>query len=151
MFLPYLKHLTRFLRPDYKWTLMKEITISWSQLDSSCTNRNRWFTSLLQVRWDLILGASIKLKFSLVILRYEGWLIIFTAGCFYWKLLYSVVHLPSCVPVHNPMKYSTLGLPQYIISWSLPQIHPHCISDAIRKPSHPVMPSAPSALNFSQH
>ena len=30
------------------------------------------------------------------------------------------------------------------------QVHVHCINDAIQ-PSHPLMPSSPSALNLSQH
>ena len=35
-------------------------------------------------------------------------------------------------------------LPEFV------QIHVHCIGDAIQ-PSHPLMPSSPSALNLSQH
>jgi len=50
----------------------------------------------------------------------------------------------------DPMDRSTPGLP---IPRHLPefaQVHIHCIGDAIQ-PSHPLTPSSPSALNFSQH
>ena len=36
------------------------------------------------------------------------------------------------------------------ISQNLPQVHVHCIGNAIQ-PSNPLMPSYPSALNLSQH
>ena len=48
------------------------------------------------------------------------------------------------------MDYSIPGLP---VPHRLPefaQVHVHCISDAIQ-PFHPLTPSSPSALNFSQH
>ena len=56
----------------------------------------------------------------------------------------------SCSTLCNPMDCSTSGLP---VPHHLPefaQVHVHCINDAIQ-PSHPLMPSAPSALNLSQH
>ena len=56
----------------------------------------------------------------------------------------------SCPTLCNPMDYSTQGLP---VPHHLPefaQVCVHSISDAIR-PSHPLVPSSPSALNLSQH
>ena len=149
MFLPW-KHLTRFLKPDYKWTHERDNNFI-SQLDSSCTNLgiDGSFIATGTVRW--VLGASIKLKF-LVILRYEGWLIIFYCWLFFIEnfttFCCSLAQL--CPTVHDPMKCSMLGLPVPHHLLEFAQVHPHCISDAIQ-PSHPVMPSSPSALNLSQH
>ena len=56
----------------------------------------------------------------------------------------------SCLTLCDPMDCSMAGLP---VSHHLPefaQVHVHCISDAVQ-PSHPLMPSSPSALNLSQH
>ena len=50
----------------------------------------------------------------------------------------------------NPRDCSTPGLP---VPHHLPefaQVHVHCIGDAIQ-PSHPLIPSSPSAFNLSQH
>ena len=48
------------------------------------------------------------------------------------------------------MDCSLLGLlvPHHLLEFA--QVHVHCIFDAIQ-PSHPLMPSSPSALNLSQH
>ena len=56
-----------------------------------------------------------------------------------------VVQLPSRVPL--------FAMPDLPILHYLPefaQVHAHCIGDAIQ-PSHPLMPSYPSAFNPSQH
>ena len=56
----------------------------------------------------------------------------------------------SCPTLCNPMDCSTPGLP---VPHHLPkfaQVHVHCIGDAAQ-PSHPLMPSSPSAFNISQH
>ena len=50
----------------------------------------------------------------------------------------------------DPMVCSTSDLP---VPHHLPefaQIHVHCVIDAVQ-PSHPLMPSSPSAFNLSQH
>ena len=50
----------------------------------------------------------------------------------------------------TPRTAACQGLP---VSDHLPefaQVHVHCISDAVQ-PSHPLVPSSPSALNLSQH
>ena len=65
-----------------------------------------------------------------------------------WLFCWSVAQ--SCPTLCDPMDCSTLGLP---VPHHLPkfaQVHVHCISDAIQ-PSHPLMSSSPSALNFSHH
>ena len=54
-----------------------------------------------------------------------------------------------CLILCEPMDYSTPAPPSLTIS-QFAQIHVHCIGDAIQ-PSHPLMPSSPSALNLSQH
>ena len=57
---------------------------------------------------------------------------------------------PSCMTLCRPIDCSMPGLP---VPHHLPkfaQVEVHCISDAIQ-PSHPLTPSSPSALNFSQH
>ena len=41
-----------------------------------------------------------------------------------------------------------LSIPYYLPEFA--QVHVHCIGDAIQ-PSHPLMPSSPSALNLSQY
>ena len=48
------------------------------------------------------------------------------------------------------MDCSMLGLPVLHHLLKLAQIHVHCIGNAIQ-PSHPLMPSSPSALDLSQH
>ena len=48
------------------------------------------------------------------------------------------------------MGYSTPGLPVLHHLPEFAQVHFYCIGDAIQ-PSHPLMPSTPSALNLSQH
>ena len=56
----------------------------------------------------------------------------------------------SCPTLRDPMDCSTPDLP---VPHHLPefaQVHVHCISDAVQ-PSHPLMPSSPSALNLSHH
>ena len=56
----------------------------------------------------------------------------------------------SCLTLCDPVDCSTLGLtvPHHLLGFA--QVHVHCISDAIQ-PSHPLMPSSPSALSLSQH
>ena len=70
----------------------------------------------------------------------------------YNKMLIIVtVHVTqSYLTLKDPMDCSMPGLP---VPQNLPefaQVHVYCISDVIQ-PSHPLMPSSPSALNLSQH
>ena len=61
-----------------------------------------------------------------------------------------VVWSPSCAWLCDPMDGSTPDLP---VPHHLPefaQVHAHYISNAVQ-PSHPLMPSSPSALNLPQH
>ena len=50
----------------------------------------------------------------------------------------------------NSMDCSMPGLPVPHHLLAFAQVHVHCISDNIQ-PSHPLMPSSPSALSLSQH
>ena len=50
----------------------------------------------------------------------------------------------------DPVAYSTPGLPIPHHLWKSSQVHVHCISDPIQ-PSHPLLPSSPSAPNLYQH
>ena len=62
-----------------------------------------------------------------------------------------VVQLPSHVRLFaTPMDCSMPGLsvPHHLLKFA--QVHVHCIIDA-NQPSHPLMPSFPSAINLSQH
>ena len=62
-----------------------------------------------------------------------------------------VIQSPSCVQLFvTPMDCSTPDLPVFHYLLEFAQVHVHCISDAIQ-PSHPLMPSSPSALDLSQH
>ena len=61
-----------------------------------------------------------------------------------------VVQLPSRVQLYNPKDCSTPGLPVPHHFPKFAQVHVHYIGDAIQ-PSHPLMPSSPSAFNLSQH
>ena len=56
----------------------------------------------------------------------------------------------SCLPLCNPMGYSTPGIPVPYCLLEFAQVHIHCISDAIL-PFHPLLPSFPSAFNLSHH
>ena len=56
----------------------------------------------------------------------------------------------SCLTLCDPMDCSTPGLPVPHHLLEFAQVHVHCLSDAIQ-PSHPLLPSSPSALNLSQH
>ena len=60
----------------------------------------------------------------------------------------SVIQL--CLTLCDPMDCSMPGLPVPHHLLEFAQVHVHCISDAVR-PSHPLTPSSPSALNLSQH
>ena len=61
-----------------------------------------------------------------------------------------VVKLPRHVQLCDPMDCSMLGLPVPHHHLEFAQVHVHWISDVVQ-PSHPLMPSSPSALNLSQH
>ena len=56
----------------------------------------------------------------------------------------------SCLTLCDPMNCSTPGLPVPHHLLEFAQFLVHCIGDAVQ-PSHPPMPSSPSALNLSQH
>ena len=60
----------------------------------------------------------------------------------------SVIQL--CPTLCNPMGHSTPGLPAPHHLQKFAQVHFHCIGDAIQ-PSHPLIPSFPSAFNLSKH
>ena len=61
-----------------------------------------------------------------------------------WFSCFSVAQ--SCLTLCDPMDCSMTGisLPQNLPKFA--QVHVHCIGDVIQ-PSHPLMPSSPSALN----
>ena len=54
-----------------------------------------------------------------------------------------------CPTLYDPMDCSTPDLPVPHHLQEFAQVHVHCVGDATQ-PSHPLMPSSPSALNFSQ-
>ena len=56
----------------------------------------------------------------------------------------------SCPALCSAMDCSLPGLPVHHHIPELAQTHAHWVSDAIH-PSHPLLPSSPSALNHSQH
>ena len=56
----------------------------------------------------------------------------------------------SCPTLCDPVDCSTSGLPVLHRLLEFAQVHVHCIADAVQ-PSHPLMPSSPSARNLSQH
>ena len=56
----------------------------------------------------------------------------------------------SCLTLCDPMDCSMPGLPVPHHLLNFPQVHVHCIGDAIH-PSHPLMLSSPLVLNLSQH
>ena len=55
-----------------------------------------------------------------------------------------------CPALCDPMDWSSPGLPVPRHLSEFAQVHVHCVSDAIQ-PSHPLMPSFPSALYVSWH
>ena len=59
----------------------------------------------------------------------------------------SVVQL--CSALCDPMNCHVPGLPVPHHLLEFAQVHVHCVSDAVW-PSHPLMPSSPSALDLSQ-
>ena len=61
-----------------------------------------------------------------------------------------VVKLPCHVQLCDPMDYSMPGLPVPHHLPELAQVQVHCFGDAVQ-PSHPLMPSSPSALNLFQY
>ena len=56
----------------------------------------------------------------------------------------------SCLTLLDPVDSSMPGLPVPHYLLEFPQVHVHCISDAIQ-PSHPLTHSSPFAFNLSQH
>ena len=56
----------------------------------------------------------------------------------------------SCPTLCNPVDCIMPGLLVLHHLLEFAQVYIHCISDAIQ-PSHPLMPSSPSALNLLQH
>ena len=66
-----------------------------------------------------------------------------------WELVV-VVQLPSLVRLCSPVDCSMPGLPVPDQLLEFVQVQVHCICDAVQ-PSHPLMPSSPSALDLSQH
>ena len=66
-----------------------------------------------------------------------------------WALYCCCSVAKSCLTLCDPMDCSTpsFPVPHHVLEFA--QIHVHCISDAIQ-PSHPLLPSSPSAFNHSQ-
>ena len=58
--------------------------------------------------------------------------------------------IQSCLTLCDHMDCSTPGLPVPHHLLEFAQVHVHFIDNAVQ-PSHPLMPSSPSALNHSQH
>ena len=56
----------------------------------------------------------------------------------------------SCLTLYDPMDCLTQGLPVPHHLPEVSQVHGHWILDAIQ-PSHPLLPSSPSAFNLPQH
>ena len=72
-------------------------------------------------------------------------------GLWWWRLLFLLFF--SCPVVSDSLQPNGLQHASLPVHHHLPvfaQVPVHCISDAIQ-PSHPLMPSSPSALNLSQH
>ena len=67
-----------------------------------------------------------------------------------WLCYYCCSVTQSCLTLCNPMDCRMAGLSVLHHVPDFAQVHAHCISDAIQ-PSHPLMPSSPSALNLCQH
>ena len=65
------------------------------------------------------------------------------------KICYCCSVTQSCLTLCDPKICGMPGLPVPHHLLNFPQVHVHCIGDAIH-PSHPLMPSS-SALNLSQH
>ena len=65
-----------------------------------------------------------------------------------WWLLFSRPVMSDSLGPHGLQH--AMGSLSLTISQNLPQVHVHCIGNAIQ-PSNPLMPSYPSALNLSQH
>ena len=63
---------------------------------------------------------------------------------------FSSIVLQSCPVPFNPLDCSMPRFPVPHHFLAFVQVHVHCIGDAVQ-PSHPLMPSSPSALNLSQH
>ena len=66
------------------------------------------------------------------------------------KLCWCFSVAQSCLTLCNPMNSNIPGLPVPHYLPEFAQVHVHCIDDAIQ-PSHPLMPSSPSALDLFQH
>ena len=60
-----------------------------------------------------------------------------------------VIQLLSHVQLSNPMDYSTPGFPALHYLSEFAQTHVYLVSDGIQ-PSHPLPPTSPPALSFSQ-
>ena len=69
---------------------------------------------------------------------------------FSWNVRCSCSVARSCSALCDPMDCGMPGLPVPNHLPGFSQVHAHCFSDTIQ-PSHPLMPSSPSALNLSKH
>ena len=73
------------------------------------------------------------------------------ASMFLWACCYCCCSVAkSCLTLRDPMDCSTTGFPVPYHLLEFAQVHIHYIGDAIQ-PSHPLLPSSPSAFNVSQH
>ena len=77
-------------------------------------------------------------------------LVLFQVQVFYILYCCCCSVVQSCPTLCNPINCSTPGLfvPNYLLEFA--QVHVHCIGEIIQ-PSHPLIPSSPSALILSQH
>ena len=64
----------------------------------------------------------------------------------YVLLLFSDPIMSDSLKSHGPVP--DLPVPHHLLEFA--QVHVHCISDAVQ-PSHPLLPSSPSAISLSQH
>ena len=85
------------------------------------------------------LSHSVVFLYFFSLIAEEGFLI---SSC------YSLAQ--SCLTLCDPLDCSMPGLPVPHHNLEFAQVLVHCIGDAVQ-PSHPLMPSSPSALSFSQH
>ena len=73
-------------------------------------------------------------------------LVLFQVQVFYILYCCCCSVVQSCPTLCNPINCSTPGLfvPNYLLEFA--QVHVHCIGEIIQ-PSHPLIPSSPSALS----
>ena len=94
-------------------------------------------------------GASRKSLAKVVICVYSA--VCMNLSIPAWEPIFILGGIVTDFVVQSPCHVRLFETPGYPVPHHLPefaQVHVHCISDAIH-PSHPLMPSSPSALNLS--